>query len=124
VSDSRWSDVEADVEQALTHFAMAIGILEAGGFDDPGVEGYKSTAAFKQGNGCRLYRRRARDRGILNILGEELPTRCDFHKVLLDRVTRPLTGDHAHPAIFDEDLKQEFLEALENASPGAAQRLR
>lgn len=25
MSDSRWSDVEADVEQALKHFGMAIG---------------------------------------------------------------------------------------------------
>ena len=36
MSDSRWSDVEADVEQALMHFGMAIEIFEAGGFDDPG----------------------------------------------------------------------------------------
>jgi len=49
MSDSRWSDVEADVEQALMHFGMAIEIFEAGGFDDAGVEGYKATAAFKQG---------------------------------------------------------------------------
>ena len=48
MSDSRWSDVEVDVEEALMHIRMAIGILETGGFDDPGVEGYKSTAAFKQ----------------------------------------------------------------------------
>jgi len=32
--------------------------------------------------------------------------------VLLDRWTRPLTGDHARPAIFGEDLKQDLLEAL------------
>jgi hypothetical protein len=50
--------------------------------------------------------------GILNILGEESPAGRDFHKVLLDRVTRPLTGDHARPAIFDKGLKQELLEAL------------
>ncbi|MDB5608541.1 MAG: hypothetical protein JWP25_5441 [Bradyrhizobium sp.] len=49
MSDSRWSDVEADVEQALRHFGIAIEIFQAGGFDDPGVEGYKSTSAFKQG---------------------------------------------------------------------------
>jgi hypothetical protein len=40
VTDSRWSDVEADVEQALKHFGMAIEIFVAGGFDDPGIEGY------------------------------------------------------------------------------------
>ena len=50
MSDSRWSDVEADVEQALMHFGMAaIEIFEAGGFDDAGVEGYKATAAFNRG---------------------------------------------------------------------------
>ncbi|KAJ8136291.1 hypothetical protein OY671_010496 [Metschnikowia pulcherrima] len=50
--------------------------------------------------------------GILGILGEELPTGRDFHKVSLDRVTRPLTGDHARPAIFDERSKKDLLEAL------------
>lgn len=48
MSDSRWSDVEADVEHAFMHFGMAIDIFEAGGFDDPDVELYKSTAVFKQ----------------------------------------------------------------------------
>lgn len=60
--------------------------------------------------------------GILNILGEESPAGRDFHKVLLDRVTRPLTGDHARPAIFDEDLKQELLEAFGRAAPLAKRR--
>jgi hypothetical protein len=112
MSDSRWSDVEADVEQALMHFGMAIEIFEAGGFDDAGVEGYKATAAFKQGMDAGYTAVERAIEGILNILGEEPPAGRDFHKALLDRVTRPLTGDHARPAIFDEDLKQELLEAL------------
>ena len=112
MSDSRWSDVEADVEQALKHFGMAIEIFEAGGFDDPGVEGYKSTSAFKQGMDAGYTAVERGIEGILSILGEELPTGRDFHKVLLDRVTRPLIGDHARPAIFGEDLKQDLLEAL------------
>jgi hypothetical protein len=112
MSDSRWSDVEADVEQALKHFGMAIEIFEAGGFDDPGVEGYKSTSAFKQGMDAGYTAVERAIEGILSILGEELPTGRDFHKVLLDRVTRPLTGDHARPPIFGEDLKQDLLETL------------
>ncbi|MBR2119377.1 MAG: hypothetical protein IJ935_12095 [Afipia sp.] len=112
MSDSRWSDVEADVEQALMHFGMAIQIFQAGGFDDPGIEGYKSTSAFKQGMDAGYTAVERAIEGILGILGEELPTGRDFHKVLLDRVTRPLTGDHARPAIFDERLKKDLLEAL------------
>jgi hypothetical protein len=112
MSDSRWSDVEADVEQALMHFGMAIQIFQAGGFDDPGVEGYKSTSAFKQGMDAGYTAVERAIEGILGILGEELPTGRDFHKVLLDRVTRPLSGDHARPAIFDERLKKDLLEAL------------
>jgi len=112
MSDSRWSDVEADVEQALMHFGMAIEIFEAGGFDDAGVEGYKATAAFKQGMDAGYTAVERAIEGILNILGEEPPAGRDFHKALLDRVTRPLTGDHARPAIFDEGLKHELLEAL------------
>jgi hypothetical protein len=44
VTDSRWSYVEADVEQAPL---MAIDFFEVAGFDDPRVEGCKSTAEFK-----------------------------------------------------------------------------
>jgi hypothetical protein len=112
MSDSRWSDVEADVEQALKHYGMAVAIFEAGGFDDAGVEGYKSTSAFKMGMDAGYTAIERAVEGILGILGEEPPTGRDFHKVLLDRVARPLGGDHARPAIFDEDLKQDLLEAL------------
>jgi hypothetical protein len=94
------------------HFGMAIEIFEAGGFDDAGVEGYKATAAFKQGMDAGYTAIERAIEGILNILGEESPAGRDFHKVLLDGVTRPLTGDHARPAIFDKGLKQELLEAL------------
>jgi hypothetical protein len=112
MSDSRWSDVEAEVEQALKHFGMAIEIFRAGGFDDPGIEGYKSISAFKQGMdaGYTAIERALED--ILSILGEELPTGRDFHRILLDRVSRPLVGDHARPAIFGEHLRQNLLEAL------------
>jgi hypothetical protein len=112
MSDSRWSDVEADVEQALKHFRMAIEIFQAGGFDDPGIEGYKSISAFKQGMDAGYTSVERAIEGVLSILGEELPTGRDFHRVLLDRVTRPLSGEHARPAIFDEHLKHDLLEAL------------
>jgi len=112
VSDSRWSDVEADIKQALLHFEMAIQIFQAGGFEDSGMEGYKSTSAFKQGMDAGYSAVERAIEGVLGILGEELPTGRDYHKVLLDRVARPLTGDHARPAIFDEDLRQDLLETL------------
>jgi hypothetical protein len=112
MSDSRWSDVEADIEQALMHFGMAIDIFQAGGFDNPGIEGYKSTSAFKQGMDSGYTAVERAIEGILGILGEEPPSGRDFHKVLLDRVTRPLGGDHARPAIFDEHLKKDLLETL------------
>src|ERR1700738_358992 len=79
---------------------------------DPGIEGYKSTSAFKQGMDAGYTALERAIEGILGILGEELPTGRDVHKVLLDRVTRPLTGDHARPAIFDERLKKNLLETL------------
>jgi len=112
MSDSRWSDVEADIEQALKHFAMAIEIFRIGGFDDPGIEGYKSVSAFKQGMDAGYTAVERAIEGILSILGEELPTGRDFHRALLDRVSRPLTGEHARPAIFDKDLRHDLLEAL------------
>lgn len=113
MSDTRWTDVDADIEEALRHFGMALRIFEAGGFDDPDVEGYKSTASFKHGMEAGYTAVERAVEHILGILGEELPSGGrDYHKALLDRITRPLAGDHARPAIFDEEMKRNLLEAL------------
>ena len=112
MSDTRWSDVEADIEEALRHFGMALRIYEAGGFDDPDIEGYKSTSSFKHAMEAGYTAVERAVERILGILGEELPSGRDYHKALLDRVTRPLAGDHARPAIFDEKMKRDMLEAL------------
>ena len=112
MSDTRWSDVEADIEEALRHFGMALRIYEAGGFDDPDIEGYKSTSSFKHAMEAGYTAVERAVERILGILGEELPSGRDCHKALLDRVTRPLAGDHARPAIFDEEMKRDMLEAL------------
>jgi hypothetical protein len=113
MSDSRWSDVDADIDQALLHLGMAVEIFEAGGFDVPGREGYKSTSAFKQGMDAGYTAVERAIESILGILSEEPPSgRVDYHKALLDRVTRPLQGEHARPAIFDDAFKQDLLEAL------------
>lgn len=112
MSDTRWSDVDADIDEALRHFGMALRIYAAGGFDDPDVEGYKSAASFKHAMDAGYTAVERAVERILGILGEELPSGRDYHKALLDRVTRPLAGDHARPAIFDEAMKKDLLEAL------------
>jgi hypothetical protein len=74
MSDSRWSDVDADIDQALLHFGMAVEIFEAGGFDVPGREGYKSTSAFRQGMDAGYTAVERAIESILGILSEEPPS--------------------------------------------------
>ena len=46
MSDSRWTDVDRDIDDALRHFGMALRIFAAGGFDAADLEGYKSSSMF------------------------------------------------------------------------------
>ena len=41
MSDSRWTDVDRDIDLALKHFGMADRIFQADGFDAPDLDGYK-----------------------------------------------------------------------------------
>jgi hypothetical protein len=40
MSDSRWADVDRDIDLALKHFGMADRIFQADGFDAPDLDGY------------------------------------------------------------------------------------
>ena len=46
MSDARWIEVESDLDGAARHFERAAALFEAGGFDQPGLEGYRAAMAF------------------------------------------------------------------------------
>jgi hypothetical protein len=46
LSDERWFEVDADIESAIRHFRRSLELHEAGGFDDPGLDGYRAEMAL------------------------------------------------------------------------------
>jgi hypothetical protein len=112
VSDSRWTDVDADLDDALRHFGMALQIFAAGGFEIPGVEGYKNSGAFMHGMAAGYTSVENALKRILDILGETPPSDDGWHKAIIDRVSRPMAGSNARPALFDDEMKRDLLECM------------
>jgi hypothetical protein len=113
MSDPRWSDVDADINDALMHLGMALKIFGAGGFQDPDVEGYKSSGSFMHGMTAGYTSLENALKRILDILNETPPAGTDrWHKDLIDRISRPMAGGNARPALVDEEMKQDLLECM------------
>lgn len=113
MSDDRWSDVEADLDSAMTQLGMAVRTFERGGFDsDDPVTAWERSNAFLHGmeTGYTLVEKAIQR--ILDILGETSPSGDAWHKDLIDRVSRPMQGDKARPAIFDSALRLDLLELM------------
>jgi hypothetical protein len=51
-------------------------------------------------------------RRILDILREERPTGDDWHKALIARLAKPLTGEHARPALLSHEVATDLYETL------------
>jgi predicted nucleotidyltransferase len=123
MSDPRWIDVDSDVDDALWHFGMAR-IFDEARFDAPDLEGYKSSGAFMHAMGTGYTSVEKAVGRILDILGETPPSGKDWHKTLIDRVSRPLTGSIARPAFFDDEMRSDLLECMRMCPSRAPQRLR
>ena len=46
MSDGRWFEVDRDVQTAVRHFRQSVALYREGGFDAPGLEGYRATMAL------------------------------------------------------------------------------
>jgi hypothetical protein len=112
MSDARWTDVDKDIENALMHLGMAVRIFEAAGFDAPDLEGYRNSSAFMHAMGAGYTSVENALRRILDILAETPPSGDVWHKDLIDRVSRPMSGDNARPAFFDPEMRRDLLECL------------
>lgn len=87
MSDARWQDVDADV--ALRHFSLAVQLYEAGGFDTPGLDGYRAGMAFLHAMQSGHTSLEAALVRILEVLGEEPPSGRSWHADLIRRASRP-----------------------------------
>jgi hypothetical protein len=113
MSDHRWTDVDADLDSAITQLTMALRTFDRGGFDsiDPDVAWERSNA-FLHGmeSGYTLIEKAVKR--VLDILAETSPSGDAWHKDLIDRVSRPMQGGKGRPAIFDADLRSDLLELM------------
>ena len=110
--DSRWTDVDRDIDLALKHFGMADRIFQADGFDAPDLDGYKSSTSFMHAMGAGYTSVENALKRILDILGETPPSGDAWHRDLIERVSRPMGGSNARPAFFDDEMRRDLLECL------------
>lgn len=109
MSDARWTDVEEQIERAMQHFRGAIRVHAASTFDDsnPGRDAAMSLMHYMQSAHTSIENALER---ILDILGEEKPDGNDWHTVLINRLARPMTGEHERPALLTREIADDLHE--------------
>jgi hypothetical protein len=98
MSDARWIEVESDFARAVEHFGHFVALYAAGGFDSPGLDGYRARMAFMH---AMMAAHTSLESGLLRILemlGEEKPVGASWHADLIRRAARDLPGHR--PAIL------------------------
>jgi HepT-like protein len=113
VSDARWADVESDVVAVALHFGNAVDLHARGGFNienqlEKYARGYALMHAMQSGHTSA----ESAMRRILDILREDRPTGEDWHKALIARLAKPLTGEHARPALLPHEVASDLYETL------------
>ena len=111
MSDSRWTDVDRDIDNALMHLGMALRIFDADGFDASDLEAYKYSSSFMHAMGAGHTSIENALTRILDILGETPPSGEGWHRDLIERVSRPMSGHDARPAFFDAAMRRHLLNA-------------
>ncbi len=101
MTDARWVEVEDDLASACKHFRNAAELYDEGGFEDEGLNGYRSTMALQHAMQAAHTSLEGALKRILEILGEEVPSGANSHSDLIKRVTRSLSVEgHERPAIL------------------------
>jgi len=92
VADARWLDVENAAREAVGHFKNAVAIYGEGGFNAPGLAGYKADIAFMHAMQSGHTSMESALCRILDILGEERPTGTAWQYDLILRVRSERPG--------------------------------
>jgi uncharacterized protein YutE (UPF0331/DUF86 family) len=112
MTDARWIDVFAALDEAVRHFTNAALLYDEGGFDARGLPGYRANMALMhamQSAHTSLEGALAR---ILAILGEEIPTGPSSHEDLVARVSKPVDmAGLERPAILTENIAADLHES-------------
>lgn len=103
MSDARWSEIDADVAAAVSHFAHAVRIYRQAGLHEDTDDGYLRRMGFMH---AMLAGHTSVESALLRILemqGEEQPSGRQWHADLVQRAGRTTNG---RPAILPADLVQ------------------
>ncbi len=112
MTDARWLDVEDDLGAAIRHFRNAARLYDAGGFDEPDLDGYRARMGLQHAMQAGHTSLEGALQRILDILGEETPTGPNSHADLIRRVSRPVTlPDRGRPAILTPEVAADADEA-------------
>lgn len=113
MSDARWADVESDIVAVALHFGNAMELYSRGGFNiENHLERYARAYALMHAMQSGHTSAEAAMRRILDILREDRPTGEDWHKALIARLAKPLTGEHARPALLPHEVATDLYETL------------
>jgi hypothetical protein len=104
VSDPRWDDVVDDAASATEHFRAAVALYEAGGFEQPGLDGYRAAMAFMHAVQSAHTSLEGGLLRILDILQEQRPIGDQWHGDLVRRACREIAGENARPPILSPAL--------------------
>jgi hypothetical protein len=86
VSDGRWFEVDSDIEAATRHFQQSVALYREGGFDAPGLSGYRAAMALMHALQSAHTSLESALVRILEMIGEERPIGDNWHADLIKRV--------------------------------------
>jgi len=101
MSDARWLEIEASIASAVRHFAAAAEIFDTCRSDTEGLQAYLAEMGFMHAMQAAHTSFEAALIGILNLFGEEPPSRAQWHADLIRRVSRVVNG---RPPILSDAL--------------------
>lgn len=110
MSDARWLDVEADITSAARHFRYSCSLYDAGGFEEPDLDGYRAQMAVMHAMQSAHTSVEAGLLRLLKLLDEEAPQGDDWHRMLIERLRRPVNGDRERPAVLSHAVAKDLHE--------------
>jgi len=110
MSDARWSDVEGDFLQAARHFRNAVALHAEGGFGEAGLAGYRAGMALMHALQSGHTSAEAGMERVLALLGEERPLGADWHRTIVDRLSRPGAPGYERPPLFAAQVSRDLQE--------------
>lgn len=104
MTDARWFEVDADISAAAGHFRRSVELFNEGGFDAPGLDGYRADMALMHSLQSAYTSLEAGLLRILEMLGEERPVGENWHADLVRRVAAELPNKR--PAILSRQCAE------------------